>query len=393
MSSHRSPLESSTWVGCLTPPGVGAIATLALVGPKGWPAIRTLFQGRTPLPPEPTAGRTWHGWLGAEARDDVVISADPTRPRGWVEIHCHGGVEVVNLLLDYLGRQGIATVPWQRLLQLGESPPLRADACIALSGALTLRTADILLGQAHGALANALTEIVAAFAEGDDQSASSRLQALAHRAPLGRHLTRPWRMAIAGAPNVGKSSLMNALAGYQRSIVAPTAGTTRDVVSALLAFEGWPFTIADTAGIRATQDPLENAGVLRARRELDNADLCLWILDGGSAPSWPEVTPSKTIFVINKTDLPAAWNFSLANGALCISARTGQGIPELTGAVARALVPDPPKPGEAIPFCDSLCDAIEQAWKRCQASRHDEAQQIIHQLLAGGYQRETLQGA
>lgn len=392
MNSQSPPGNESTWVSCLTAPGVGAIATLAVVGPASWQAVRNLFHGRTPLPAEPAPGRTWHGWLGNEARDDVVISTDSSRPTGWVEVHCHGGIEVVKLLLDNLESQGIVAVPWQRLLQRRESSPLRVDATIALSHALTLQTADILLWQSQGALEVALQDIAMALAKGDAQSTSHLLQPLARRTQLGRHLTRPWRIAIAGAPNVGKSSLMNALAGYQRSIVAPTAGTTRDVVSAVLAFEGWPVTAADTAGIRVAHDPLESAGVERAQRELKNADLCLWVLDGAAKPAWPTSVTNKMIFAINKSDLPAAWDFTHAVGGLALSALTGQGIFELGIAIARALVPDPPNPGEAVPFCDSVCDAIDQAWQSFQAGRLDEARQIIHNLLAGEYERETLQG-
>jgi tRNA modification GTPase len=250
-----------------------------------------------------------------------------------------------------------------------------------------------LLWQAQGAFEDALLEIEAALGNGDHQEAFGRLERLAARTQLGRRLTRPWRLAIAGAPNVGKSSLMNALAGYQRSIVAPTAGTTRDVVSTLLAFEGWPVTVADTAGIRIAHDALEHAGVERARRELVQADLCLWVFDGATEPTWPEMVTGKMLFVINKLDLPPAWDFSTAIGAVGVSARTGQGIHELTVAVAHALVPEAPNPGEAIPFCDSLCDAIDQAWERFQAGRFDEARQIVHQLLAGDYRRETMQSA
>jgi tRNA modification GTPase len=372
---------------------VGAIATLAVVGAKAWGTVRKLFHGTSPLPSEPVADRTWHGSFGVEARDDVVVSADPERPSGWVEIHCHGGIEGVKLVLEAFESQGVSVVPWRRILQLAGSSRLRTDARIALAEALTLQTADILLCQLHGALENALRAIETAFAERALQSASDRLRLLARRTRLGRHLTRPWRVAIAGAPNVGKSSLMNALAGYQRSIVAPTAGTTRDVISTLLAFDGWPVSVADTAGIRLAQDALESAGVDRARLELEHADLCLWVLDGAAEPCWPETAADKTLFVINKLDLPAAWDFRQVAEAVGVSARSGQGIPELTVAIARALVPEAPKPGEAIPCCDSLCDAIEQAWELLQAGRRHEAQRIIHQLLAGDYQRETLQGA
>ena len=261
MTIEGTEAKASTWASCLTPTGVGAIATLAIVGPEGWNAVRRLFHGPPPLPRDAVGGRTWHGWLGNEARDDVVISADPSRPRGWVEVHCHGGVEIVRLLLESLRDQGIASIAWEDLLRLSEPSALRAEAAIAMAAALTLRTADILLWQFHGALERALIEIESAYDIDYPQSAAEQLLALAKRTGIGRHLTKPWRIAIAGAPNAGKSSLMNALAGYQRSIVASTPGTTRDVVTTLLAFDGWPAAAADTAGIRIATDVLEGAGV------------------------------------------------------------------------------------------------------------------------------------
>src|SRR5206468_2220750 len=110
-----------------------------------------------------------------------------------------------------------------------------------------------------------------------------------------------------GAPNVGKSSLVNALAGYQRSIVAPTPGTTRDVVATTLAIDGWPVELSDTAGLHGEGEQLERAGMARARAAAAAADLCVWVLDGSAAPVWlgPEITAPLT--VINKIDLPPAW--------------------------------------------------------------------------------------
>src|SRR5207244_11945531 len=101
-----------------------------------------------------------------------------------------------------------------------------------------------------GAVGPAVDAARAALRRGDAMEAGRLLDELARYAGVGRHLTAPWRVAVAGAPNVGKSSLVNALAGYQRSVVAPTPGTTRDVVTALLAIDGWPVELADTAGLR-----------------------------------------------------------------------------------------------------------------------------------------------
>src|SRR5262249_7726954 len=113
----------------------------------------------------------------------------------------------------------------------------------------TLRTAAILLDQLNGAFATEVRRILALF-ETDPRNAAFSLHRLAELGnTVGRHLVEPWKVVVAGPPNVGKSSLVNALAGYQRSVVSEVAGTTRDAVSVRTAFDGWPVELIDTAGL------------------------------------------------------------------------------------------------------------------------------------------------
>lgn len=142
-------------------------------------------------------------------------------------------------------------------------------------------------------------------------------------------------VAIAGPPNVGKSTLMNQLARREVAIVSPHAGTTRDVIEVQLDLDGYPVTVIDTAGIRETDDPVEQEGVRRARARAADADLVLWLTDvspvaiqhDGTAPVW---------MVRNKIDLEAA-SRPLADasgqGAFQISASRGDGLPELIAAL------------------------------------------------------------
>jgi tRNA modification GTPase len=167
----------------------------------------------------------------------------------------------------------------------------------------------------------------------------------------------PWKVVIAGAPNVGKSSLMNALAGYTRSIVSPIPGTTRDVVSTMMAIDGWPVEMTDTAGIRQAPSVLEQQGVERAEDAIRGADLRLWLLDGSTEPAFPE-QPDEWKFVINKTDRLAAWDWQLARNALRISALTQAGLAELCEWISRRLVPEPPIPGEAVPVLPEQRDQV-----------------------------------
>ncbi len=137
---------------------------------------------------------------------------------------------------------------------------------MALTRATTTRTAGILLDQYHGALAAALDRVRAALQREALPEARTLLEQLARYDAVGRRLTTPWRVVIAGAPNVGKSSLVNALAGYQRSVVAPTPGTTRDVVTSRIAIDGFAIELADTAGLRSDAESLEELGIEQARR-------------------------------------------------------------------------------------------------------------------------------
>jgi tRNA modification GTPase len=142
-------------------------------------------------------------------------------------------------------------------------------------------------------------------------------------------------VAIAGPPNVGKSTLMNQLARREVAIVSPHAGTTRDVIEVQLDLDGYPVTVIDTAGIRETDDPVEQEGVRRARARAADADLVLWLADkslttvqhDGEAPVW---------MVRNKIDLDAG-SRPLADppgqGVFPISASRGDGLPELIGAL------------------------------------------------------------
>ena len=280
-----SSSDSQTWIACLTPPGQGAIATLGLFGPDAWSAARQFFRPRKgELPHTPESGRFWLGRLGGDLHDDAVLAVKGVEPTCWLELHVHGGREVVRYLHDLFVGRGATSCSWQDFLHLTSADPLQALAAEALADAPTARTAAILLDQYHGAFRRALQAIDTHLERGDAAAALGIVEELARFAPLGRHLTTPWRVVIAGAPNVGKSSLLNALAGYQRSIVAATPGTTRDLVTLRLAIDGWPVEFVDTAGMRDAAETLEGQGIEQARESAATADLCLWVLDASAKP-------------------------------------------------------------------------------------------------------------
>ena len=375
--------ESPTLAACLTPPGQAALATIGLHGPRAWQALRALFRLRSggELPDVPIAGRFWLGRLGREVADEVVVAVKRIEPVPWLEVHGHGGREVVRFLLDHLREQGLTIVAWADFLRQTADDPLSAAAAIALAHAATLRTAGILLNQQQGALGRALDAIRAALVAGDSTSAAEKLAQLTRFAAVGQHLTRPWRVTVAGAPNVGKSSLVNALAGYQRSIVAPTPGTTRDVVTTRLALDGWLIELVDTAGLRADAEALEEQGIVRAREAVADADLCLWVLDGSAPPIWPDDNMQAVLQVINKSDLPSTWNPASASDAVRVSARTGEGLEGLCAAVVALLVPDPPRAGAAVPFTPRLCEGIAEAQRALAAGDATKARAMVAALL------------
>jgi tRNA modification GTPase len=374
--------EMPTWIACLTPPGQSALATLGLYGPRAWEALRRLFRRRSgaELDEAPACGRFWLGRIGSEVADEVVVAVKQTEPVPRLEVHGHGGREVVRFLIELFREQGLHLCSWEDFLRKTNMDALKAEAAIGLAHAATPRTAGILLDQQQGALDPAFEAIQQALERDEVAAAAEGLAQLARYATVGRHLTQPYRVVVAGAPNVGKSSLVNALAGYQRSIVAATPGTTRDVVTIRLALDGWLIELADTAGQRTNAETLEEEGIRRARATAAAADLCLWLFDSSAPPVWPSEPLADVLYVLNKSDLAPAWDVASIPDAVCVSALTGAGLPELCAAVIARLVPDPPPPGAAVPFTPRLCEGIAQAQRALATGGAAEMRRLVASL-------------
>ena len=279
----------------LTPPGRGAIATLLVEGPGAAGAVEAVFRARGAEPLSSlTPDRLVFGHVGGRRTDlQSVPPVDgleirPTageevvlrrRSPQSIELHCHGGLAAVAMLQRLLAERGCRPIAWQDWAAQTLETPIQSAAMAALAEARTARTAAILLDQYHGALGRAIESIRQSLSRGDIQRTRDETGRLLGRADLGRHLTRPWQVVLTGPPNTGKSSLLNALVGYTRAIVDPAAGTTRDVVTATTALDGWPVEFSDTAGIRVTDIPLEQAGIGLAEERVANADLVVHVLD------------------------------------------------------------------------------------------------------------------
>ena len=195
-------------------------------------------------------------------------------------------------------------------------------------------------------------------------TAAARTRAALAGAAAGERLREGFSVVIAGPPNVGKSTLMNALARRDVSIVSAIPGTTRDLVEAPLDLRGFPVTLVDTAGLRESHDPIEREGVARARRRTERADLTLWLIDS-TAPNAPAFDGSgPAIAVATKADLGR----SPAKGAMPISALTGEGIEQLLDAIADVAAEQMTGPAPAlitlerhrIAYADALA-ALERA--------------------------------
>jgi tRNA modification GTPase len=290
-----------------------------------------------------------------------------------VEIQAHGGPAVLRAVLTRCAEAGA------RLAGPGEYT-LRAF----LSGRLDLVQAESVLAmvnaQSEGARRHAsqgltralsdrldliqddLTRAYAAIQAGLDypeegvpearlerplRTALEAVEALLATADAGRLSRRGARLALVGRPNAGKSSLLNALLGFERSIVADAPGTTRDYLEAPLDLGGVPLTAVDTAGVRGTQDAVEASGVALAQAIADSADLVVLLvdrsrrLDEDDATLLTRVPSERSVLVASKADLPAAWGpAALPRPSLAVSAHDGTGVEELKATIRERLVGD-----------------------------------------------------
>jgi len=288
-----------------------------------------------------------------EPVDEVLLSC---AQEGRYELGCHSGPALLEHVLQTLEQAGAER-------RAESSPagldPLQAEAWSALPQASTELGAQVLLAQAHGALSLAVSQA------GTDPA---RLEALLGTARAGRALLEPPRLALIGRPNAGKSNLMNALLDRQRVIVDAEAGTTRDAVAERAELHGLPVEWVDTAGQRETADPLEAAGVAKAKRAAEEAECRLVVLDATELSdetlARARAVPAPRLVTLNKRDLldphqlEAALERTRDLRPVPVSALTHAGLDELRRALRDLLG------GEASLAGPVVFNARQEAWLR-----------------------------
>jgi tRNA modification GTPase len=358
--------EKDTIAACATPPGVSALALVRVSGPQA-SAICAGLIGE-PLPSRQPLARRLR--LEKQVLDEVVITFWPG-PRSYtgedlVEISCHGNPLVVETILQALRKQGTRMARpgefTERAFLHGRIDLTQAEAVLdvlqagserallaaqrALAGQLKDRLMEIrsglldLLARIEAYIDFPEEDIQPEVGDGFRQEVGRLLQSIANllsTAPLGHRLRSGYRLVLMGPPNVGKSSLLNALLGSDRAIVSPVPGTTRDTVEESIVLAGFPVRLIDTAGLRPTDDPVEQEGVQRTRTAAEQADLILGLVDRTQPrdpceSEWARFN-GKLLKILTKSDLPGAYS----GEGHPVSAKTGEGLEALRKAVAQRL--------------------------------------------------------
>ena len=374
---------TSTIAAISTPLGAGGIGVIRISGPEAVAVAEKIFSPAKNRRLADLAGYSaLYGRLHDEESDfDEAVATVFRAPHSYtgedvVELSCHGGLYLVQRALRAAlghGAQLAAPGEFTRRAYLGGKLSLaQAESVMDLIGASGKQAARAALAGRDGVLsrkidsiADALVDLAAHLAAWNDypdedmesvepgplcaalrQSLGDCRDLLDHY-DAGRILHQGVETAIVGRPNVGKSTLMNLLAGTQKSIVTAIPGTTRDVVEETVLAGEILLRLADTAGIRHTEDPVERAGVELARSRLESAQLVLAVLDRSQPLSGEDLTllaqlkGRPAIAVLNKSDLPPRLDeehlAGLVDRTVEISAKTGEGAEELTQSIAALL--------------------------------------------------------
>lgn len=369
-----------------TVPGLSSIGVIRVSGPETLPVMDRIFTRRR-LEDQP--GYTLHyGTLtdGTRTLDEVVVALFRA-PKSYtgedvVEINCHGSPYILQEVLALLAREGVRYAQpgefTRRAFLNGRLDLAQAEAVADLVEARGERAHEAALKQLRGDFSKkinafreelitfaSLVELELDFSEEDVEFArrdelealvlrmSGHLDELIAGFKTGNAVKNGIATVIAGAPNAGKSTLLNRLLGEERAIVSDIPGTTRDTVEDTMTLGGWQLRFIDTAGLRDSTDTIERIGIARARARIAEADLILYLFDATTTSGWevemelkalrPERTDGQAplILVPNKTDGPAVsdpGHWPQGYGPIRpISAQTGLGMAELEAEILRQV--------------------------------------------------------
>jgi len=365
--------------------GDAAIAIIRLSGPDAFSVSSRIFAGGKPGAFQKMASHTvMHGYVADPAegrRIDEVLLLKMASPRTYtredvVEIHCHGGTVVAGEILRVVFACGVRPAEpgefTRRAFLNGRIDLVKAEAVMDLIRSHTAQGARAAMEQLDGRLSEQIArmresllmligqmEVNLDYPEHDTEEVTltmagtvltevlTDMRALLESFGQGRILREGLNLVLAGRPNAGKSSLMNRLAGHERSIVTEVPGTTRDVVESFVNLRGLPVRLLDTAGLRETFDRVESLGVARTLDAMERAELIVAVFDGSDRPGHEDEqlvkrlkeSGSRVLYVMNKTDamLPeaeAALRELLPDAPVAVSALTGTGMEELTLRIA-----------------------------------------------------------
>ena len=394
-----------------TPQVPCAIGILRLSGPDTFAVLDRVFRAKGPVAPR----KMVYGELlnrDGQPIDQVLCVRFPA-PHSYTgedcaEIHCHGSPIVLNeglaALFAHGARQATGGEFTKRAFLNGRLDLLQAEAVIDLIDAETAEAARNAVGQLDGALSRSVDEIydgimaivsrfyaVVDYPDEDIEDvqreemldtlrrSENKLTDLLATFSRGTLLKNGVPTVLLGKPNAGKSSLLNALVGYDRAIVTDIPGTTRDTVEESVRVGHILLRLTDTAGIRNTGDTMEAMGVDRAKAAAAKASLCLLVLDG-SAPLTAEdeeaIAVAKTVqhlqVVVNKSDLPRKLDIGVLadrfDNVLSVSARTGDGIAALSDAIEAFYPMGETAHGELLTNARQA-DAVSRALTAVKAAR------------------------
>jgi tRNA modification GTPase len=371
-----------TIVAVATPPGRGAIGVVRLSGPRTQEILRQLVPGAARVPGVARVSRVLVVDAAGRETNDDAVSLFFAAPRSYTgedvaEISAHGNPLLLEGIVRAAMRHGARLAePGEFTLRAflnGKRDLAQAEAVADLIEAATPAQARAAADQLHGTLTGRIaaidTELFDLLARleasldfpdegyhfvqpatiaGRLSDVIGSIDVLLSDAARGRMLREGATVVIAGRPNVGKSSLFNALLGSDRAIVTPIPGTTRDLVAERVDVGGLALTLVDTAGARTTIDPIEREGVERSVRARAASSLVLVVLDQSEelADDDRRVLEATRgvprLIVKNKSDLPDRCGTIDDGGVVAVSAQSGEGMPVVRAAIVRALTASEP---------------------------------------------------